>query len=1639
MADQTPRNPMSTPPSPEGQPSKVKKGKWGKRLLIGAAVLVVVLVILVLLIPTIAGMGFVRSIVVGKVNDNLNGKLAIDDWSLSWTSGIDVNGLSLTDAAGQKVLELRKLHTDLTLMNAVRGRYDLGKVTVDGLRANVVMGADGGNNLQKVTKPSGASPSANSNGNALPDVKADVVLTDCQATVSGAGVPEPVTAAFSGEVQIPDLNQTITDTLNTTLTIGSKSAGKVDISGSVNVLKNGAFDEKTASVGQKITIAGMELAGIAPLLPNTALATLQGVTDGELSLDLKNGSAGTLQGTITIHNVVAGGPAINGDTFQSDAVGIVIPTTTIAMSNGLADWKGYQVHTGGSTSSGIVLSLGKTSSGAEMGQLTLLVDAPLQAILNAAAGKAPGLDGKVQISDSLDIAALSKMMPKTMKLVDGVQVQSGKLTQQNTVTMTAQQGTLETVTDVSAITAVNTAQGNHPINIQPIHLDASAAAGGGGATDFRNVALNLKSGFATAAFKGSTLADISGNAHGDLKAAHDELGQVVDFGKLDLAGTFDMTVASTGNLAEDKGQGNINAQLTFANLRVTGLAEGKTIDQKWMNIGATATLVRGQEKFINAVNNANLTIKTGDQNNPTIDVVTVANVNLSGATPTVGFALQKCFVDAAKAQSEFSAFVPGDYKVTSGTLNAVAAGTWSNGTLQLQSLTATPTNLTVNLAGANGPSTPVVKDLTMNIAASGTLATAAGQQSVNLTKLDVTEQQKRLVLQKISDGPLVVAMGTGSFSGNGKLQVSADLAFVNGIVQAVTSGGKQVVAQGKAGDVKSGMLDGTLSFDSTGGKPTAVAGDFKVANLVVTTEIGSTQPQAIALTLQATAPADFSSVSAQEVSVKSAFANVSISDALLKLKDPATPAAMVSVWDKLQKANVTVDVPDVGQTYTIANAFLPATPSAPTTQPMAAVVKQKVQNAVNRGGPAVAQAISQAADAAGHPIPQATTAEQLTGSLAVSGGHASVKLTVARASGVTTVNLTDLSGGGIQLQRGSKSYAVQPFSMQAAATLKTNSDQISEMNVSQLTGKLGIADLSMQQPIEIKNLSGGGQMSATGTVQLAGKLEQASDLMQMLAGKPIPYTGGYTVVQKLSTDGATVNLAGNVDLTQFQVMDDSGKPEFNEDKVAITNDLKIDQKAMNLTGSLNVDSTVLGVKFNGGVNDFEASRKIVDGTTLALNYDAAKVWPLIKPMLSPEMQTQFSDLTVTGTKQVTFKMGGSYPANVPFEQAIANLTMSGAVPLDTLHTDGIDAKQINPGFTLAKGKFTITEISGAKSAPAAPPKPRKTGAKAAVAGTTPAATTARATTAPATSQPAIPMVTTMLVNGGTVDLTNSVIDLTTPTMTLSMPSNKMLAHNVALNPVLAKRLNKALPVFDESEQSALTEIKIVKCDQYPMGAAWTKASKTGYAEVVISLTNVKPGGPVIGGIDQFVGGVLGGNASASVQPTTIILSNGTAQIKDFVLAVGDNQHAVFKMNGTVGLADNGPLNLTANVPADLIKRLGKDVVTYLPNGIDLPIGGTKEKPEFAGADKVIASAAKEALTNAAKNALTGSKGDKGGLGGLLGNVLGQDQSGGTSPSDSGGAQPAQSKPDSLGGLLNSLSNKKKDKKAPSSQPSRKRR
>src|SRR5687767_5784001 len=119
-----PNNSDSTPAAQSAAPGRAaatprKRRRW-PYVVIGILLL---LLVLVSLIPTIASTAPVRSMIVSAMNEELNGKLSINDWSIGWTSGVTINGVKLDDEKGSRVLEVSSIRVPMSLLAAARGNF----------------------------------------------------------------------------------------------------------------------------------------------------------------------------------------------------------------------------------------------------------------------------------------------------------------------------------------------------------------------------------------------------------------------------------------------------------------------------------------------------------------------------------------------------------------------------------------------------------------------------------------------------------------------------------------------------------------------------------------------------------------------------------------------------------------------------------------------------------------------------------------------------------------------------------------------------------------------------------------------------------------------------------------------------------------------------------------------------------------------------------------------------------------------------------------------------------------------------------------------------------------------------------------------------------------------------------------------------------------------------------------------------------------------------------------------------------------------------------------------------------------------------------------------------------------------------
>jgi hypothetical protein len=1588
-----PANPTNLPPPPgvtppgatpaAPPPPRKRKRIW----LIAIAVLLVVVILLVLLAPTIAGMGPVRSIVASQINDHVNGSVEIGDYSIGWTSGITASDVKVYDTQHNLILQLKKFTSGLSLLDLLKGNYALGDTSVDVSLDHAEVGADGQLNYLTLIKqekkakpdePAAKPKESESKPITLPSVSGKLTI-NYEGTVYQNGSALVQIQPSTAVIDIPSINQSITDDVALNYSVNGGSTGVIHIAGSASAVTNNQLDATGASADEKVDLSNVDLKALSALLPiaspSLKLQT-SGIASGSLALKADGGDSIAASGQIDVAKFTASGQPLKGaDHLAIDQITIPIDISRTDKDGGpFIDVKHADV----------------LLNGGQLGKITIAASAPQDALVSAAAlvpaviqrvllGTEPSSEslwvdgeGTATITANLDVAALASQLPSTIGLQQGMQLTQGHLSHQTTISISKDTAKIDSDTKLPDLKGTRDGK---PVELTPIDMGAGLSAVGGASPDLRDLSVHLTSGFLNASGGGATLSQEKLTGSFDLANLQAQAAQFVDLDALlstpaksttapaaatqpnpahvQLAGSGTFELTTDGDLINPDGQAKVATSLTLTGIDASGIG-------------------------------------------------TLAPVKLANLTATLG-----------------------------GDLHRSAAA------LDYKNFTASLAGGGITISSKDAAAPPILDNETINADLNGDilLPIGDGRQSINLTSLEVKSSSDLfgLLADPNTPGGIKISREKGVIKASGVLAVNADLKKLDDLAQrfaaspaptapAPTTG---VVASGQ---LQSGLLNGTLNF-SRGDQPqTDIAFAGAITDLTVTTAQQPITNETVKLTAHAISPDDHSALKA-DASLDSHFATVSLANASLEIAQAA------SVWDVLQQADVTLNIPDLPAVYSILNAFSPPAAQAAGTWPNsnwpganfggARIIATGLdspdtetpeQAAKRRKRERAARAAAKARAAAEAPLPPLAP-------LLVTGGSMGGKITILRdaPSQTTTINVTDLAISRLALARGDTQYALPhdvdfklAFAVKASADSGKSSpiDQIQQIQFTQLSGDLPGAQLTMPLPIVISSPGDPNQIDAHGTINVTGALADATPLLQVLQGapQPMPYAGTYSLTQALGTGtaatGKLLRLVGGIDVTNLQMLDGTGKAVYTEPTVTIKNDLdyivgsalpttmptdRARSTDQAIVRSLTVDmpsSQALAINFSGRVAD-PFNKRVIRGlgsepaARLDLTYDLAKLWPIIEPTLAPDLQAKYKDLKVIGKEHRTFTISGYFPMARTMPESIRHLNADGGLALDEL--------DLPQGLTITTEDLPFKMTNGVIQT-AASAHPQTIGAD--------------------TTQPII--ANTAICNQGAIDLSNLAIDLGQPSPLLTIPKGHKLLQSVHVNPVLAGTLGSGNLLFnDVSQANGLLDVTVIQCDGVPLGDLITHAASAS-ATIVYSISDLSIDGPIpqllssklsLGG-KGLHGGIQDGKLTLAsgevdndftfniiryVQPTPVAGQTVAGQPTDRQSAdTGTTSATPTDSSGTQLVPENVPLKFTGGVllASSALKNFEINVpqgllpskwASALPNGVVVPLTGTTNHPTL--------DIQKALVENAGAGLLNGGANGNGGVGGLLNGLL----------------------------------------------------
>ncbi len=690
-----------------------------------------------------------------------------------------------------------------------------------------------------------------------------------------------------------------------------------------------------------------------------------------------------------------------------------------------------------------------------------------------------------------------------------------------------------------------------------------------------------------------------------------------------------------------------------------------------------------------------------------------------------------------------------------------------------------------------------------------------------------------------------------------------------------------------------------------------------------------------------------------------------VDDALLQLGGSSAEAP-VSPLQMLQRGTVTVAAPQLGKLQALADAF--ATPS----------------------------------DASGG----AASASADTPPLKVEQGALRATIAVTATPSGPSFRLSDTTVENLALAQGDQRYAFdRPITLAAAGALAAapgDAATIDRLSLDELSGNLGgLGELSLPQPLVIANL--GSTPTAAGQVRVSGPLPAVLELAEFLSGPaeidpsaappaPLAYAGEYALTQALSTqaagDSSTITLAGDLALTNLRITQ-GGQPLVAEDRLAVTNNLAVTTRpdatvdvAINALAVNTASSGAVNLTATGVIRDATGQRVMPAESPLVIKvaYDAPKLIALLRPFAAEAL----ADIdNVSGQHEETYTIIGAYPADLPFNQAIRQLTVTGGLQLAGLRYRPYDISitRVSKPFRLEQGVLSfvgdgaLAQINDGQ-----------------------------------------------LFAPGRIDLTTE-----TPTFT-SGPSP--LVQNLTVTPaMIAGGPGQYIPLMGPGAKAGKVSVSLVSADRLPLDF-----SNSGRAEALVSITDVQPGGQIINQLTQSFGNVqnslgvvsalvkdfdLGGltnpafftQLQGEIRDARFVLENGVLT-QDTTIAVGDKLTPAFTMRGGINLQSLSYRDFNLVLREHIIGLLPGNVKNALGQSFAIPLSGSVTQPKLnLDARSLVASLTRSAVPGGAPGGGGGSDTER--ILGTVGEILGgnRNQPGNNPPrGDQPIGQPAGDRP-----------------------------
>ncbi len=490
---------------------KRRRRRWWIRVPLGILVL---LIVLVALAPYLASTATGSRLILSLVNDQIRGRVGVEQISLSWRGPTKLTGLTVADPAGRDVLTVDQAAWPGGVWTVLLSRQQLGEIRVDSPRA--VLCIDENNQISLVEAFSPRKPSTSTEPIVLPPLTGRVVLNKGSVRLvqaDGRAYDVPQLDAKCDVDGLRDLKGTVQITLADTSTVAVDAAIQ-------QFTTNGRLDlSQTSGQVKAITSGEVDIASLTRFIMEQVSAAGKGNLDARLTF--KPGET-----LVDVKSRVTGVQIARAGTAAINPTDLAIEGQTRMTSAGMsAD-----------------VSLAGQAGNAQVRMTYALSGQPvrisarqlLSAVLTGSEIAMPDLT--VDASSNVNLAVLAQAVPALLHIRPGVQITGGHLGIEDLSIRGGAQPALKGSIRLAELTAVDKGR---TTRWEPIvaAFDVSLEAKHG----LKIHRTEVESDFARVVATG-TASELHADLTADLGKLNQQLGQVVDIGLREPAGLITGTL-----------------------------------------------------------------------------------------------------------------------------------------------------------------------------------------------------------------------------------------------------------------------------------------------------------------------------------------------------------------------------------------------------------------------------------------------------------------------------------------------------------------------------------------------------------------------------------------------------------------------------------------------------------------------------------------------------------------------------------------------------------------------------------------------------------------------------------------------------------------------------------------------------------------------------------------------------------------------------------------------------------------------------------------------------------------------------------------------------------------------------------------